>query len=70
MTKTVSFVFLFNWIHKLFLKLRGNYRNNFCQTPLQHANITQLQSVGVGVDFVFPMEEEEGRKEEEGITLD
>ena len=37
---------------------------SFCQTPLQ------LQLVGVGVDFVFPLEEgrkKEGRKE--GITL-
>ena len=33
----------------------------FCQTPLQLANLTQLELVGVGVDFVFP---QEGRKEE------
>ena len=34
----------------------------FCQTPLQLANPTQLQLVGVGVDFVFlRKEEEEGR---------
>ena len=26
--------------------------------------LTQLQLVGVGVDFVFPLEEEEGRKKE------
>ena len=26
--------------------------------------LTQLQLVGVGVDFVFPLEEGEGRKEE------
>ena len=35
--------------------------SHFCQTPLQLANPTQLQSVGEGVDFVFPREE--GRKE-------
>ena len=29
----------------------------FCQTPLQLADPTQLQLVGVGVDFVFPLEE-------------
>ena len=39
----------------------------FCQTPLQLANPTQLQLVGVGVDFLFPLEEE-GRKKE-GISL-
>ena len=32
----------------------------YCQTPLQHADPTQL--VGVGVDFVFP---QEGRRKEE-----
>ena len=40
--------------------------NKYCQTPLQLANPTQLQLVGVGVDFVFQLEEEEeeeGRKE-------
>ena len=35
--------------------------------------LTQLQLIGVGVDFVFPLEEEEGRRkeeeEEERITL-
>ena len=31
--------------------------------PLQLANPSQLQLVGVGVDFVFPLK---GRKEEEG----
>ena len=42
------------------------YEMSFCQTPLQLANPTQLQLVVVGVDFVFPLEEEdeEGRKEE------
>ena len=30
--------------------------------------LTQLQLVGVGVDFVFPLEEEEGRRRKEGIT--
>ena len=40
---------------------------NFCQTPLQLANPTQLQLVWVGVDFVFPRKEGK-RKEEEGIT--
>ena len=36
----------------------------YCQTPLQLANPTELQLVGVGVDFVFPQEErkEEGRR--------
>ena len=29
-----------------------------CQTQLQLANQTQLQLVGGGVDFVFPLEEE------------
>ena len=28
----------------------------FCQTPLQLADPTQLQFVGVGVDFVFPLD--------------
>ena len=27
---------------------------DFFQTPLQHADPTQLQLVGVGVEFVFP----------------
>ena len=40
----------------------------YCQTPFQLANPTQLPLVGVGVDFIFPLEEEEGRKKEE-ITL-
>ena len=31
-----------------------------CQTPFQLANPNQLQLVGVGVGFVFPLEE--GRK--------
>ena len=35
-----------------------------CQTPLQLADPTQLQLVGVAVDFVFPSKEE-GRREEE-----
>ena len=30
----------------------------FCQTPLQLANPTQLQLVGVGVDVVFPWKKE------------
>ena len=30
--------------------------------------LTQLQLVRVGVDFVFTLEEEEGRKEEEEVT--
>ena len=34
----------------------------FCQTPLQLVNPTQLQLVGEGVDFVFPLEEEEEEK--------
>ena len=29
-----------------------------CQTALQLANPTQLQLVGLGVDLVFPLEEE------------
>ena len=29
----------------------------FCQTPLQIANPTQIQLVGEGVYFVFPLEE-------------
>ena len=37
----------------------------FYQAPLQLANLTQLQLVGVGVDFVFPWKE---KQEEEGIT--
>ena len=32
------------------------------QLALQLANPTQLQLVGVGVDFVFPRKKEEGRK--------
>ena len=39
----------------------GGFR--YCQTPLQLANPTQLQLVGVGVDFVFP---QEGRRRKEG----
>ena len=39
----------------------------FCQTPLRLADPTQLQSVGVGVDFVFPRREG-SRKEEEQPT--
>ena len=27
---------------------------NFCQTPFQLADPTQLQLIGIGVDFVFP----------------
>ena len=38
----------------------------FCQTPLQLANPTQLQLVGVGVDTVFPRKKEEGRRKKEG----
>ena len=34
---------------------------HFCQTPLQLANPTQLQLVGVGVDFVFLRKEGERR---------
>ena len=34
-----------------------------CQTPLQLVDPTQLQLVGVVVAVVFPLEEEEGRKE-------
>ena len=36
--------------------------NDFCQTPLQLANPTQLQLVGEGVDFVFPRKKEGSRK--------
>ena len=32
-------------------------QSNFCQTPLQLTNPTQLHWVGVGVDFVFPQKE-------------
>ena len=35
----------------------------YCQTPLQLANPTQLQLVGVGADFVFLLEEKEGKNE-------
>ena len=38
---------------------------DFCQTPLQLANPTQLQLVGEGVDFVFQGKTEKGRKKEE-----
>ena len=40
------------------------YRDIFCQTQLQLDDPTQLQLVGVGVDFVYPLEEEGRRKEE------
>ena len=54
-------------------------QNACCQTSLQLADPTYLQLVGVGVDFVLPLEEE-GRKEgrrrrtltkalAEGVTL-
>ena len=33
-----------------------------CQTPLQLANPTQLQLVGVGVDSVFPRKKKEGSR--------
>ena len=37
--------------------------HSYCQTPLRLANPTQLQLVGVGVDFVFLWKkEEESRK--------
>ena len=48
---------------------------NYCQTPLQLANPTQLQLVRVGVvevDFIFPRKKEGGGKNNphlEGITL-
>ena len=42
------------------------HRNKFCIVKLLSdlRILTQLQLVGVGVDFVFPLEEEEGRKKE------
>ena len=40
-------------------------RDCFCQTPLQLANPTQLQLVGVGVDFVYPRKKKEGRRRKE-----
>ena len=60
---------------KFVLNLVTHYH---CQTPLQLTNQTQLQLVGVGVDFVFPChkKKEEGRKGRtptqllsEGMTL-
>ena len=37
------------------------HQKNFCQTPFQLADPTQLQLNGVGIDFVFPWKE--GRRE-------
>ena len=36
--------------------------SQFCQTPLQLANPTQLQLVWVGVDFVFPRKNNKNKK--------
>ena len=44
----------FVWLRNLFNMTSLFFSLNFCQTPLQLANSTQLQLVGVGVDFDFP----------------
>ena len=41
-----------------------NPETKFCQTPIKLADPTQLQFVGVGVDFVFPCHKK--TKNEEG----
>ena len=54
-----------NLVSKLYRLVLFRVPVAYCQTPLQLADPTQLQLVGIGVDFVFPLdEEEEGRKEE------
>ena len=52
------------------LRLRIKILNSFVRLHSDLRILTQLQLVGVGVDFVFPLEEEEvRRKEGRRITL-
>ena len=46
-----------NLVSKLYRLVLFRVPVAYCQTPLQLADPTQLQLVGVGVDFVFPLEE-------------
>ena len=54
---TVSLLYFGIILNLSFFRILLIFRVYFCETPLRLADPTQLQLVGVGVDFVFPWKE-------------